>query len=257
MKTVKAMLALLLMCFLTFNVVGIGLSPPQLRVIDAPMGVDARVCALRITNTDKDACYIIFKIGCLESDRLNKLRVICNGCHREIGIQRGDLVNGTCPFCGSDDLIFYDIPSDEILNGINLSCYEYPLVFDNVSGTYHTVDKLPSGGVMDIDISVFVPDEPSYYDKHWEARIMATSVENLSRDSFLVYGVENKFLLDTPELPNVEGSSDFSGFMLVGASISSACGAVFVLYVLFKGKKKDDVVLGKKYKNTEKIHLVR
>lgn len=289
----------ILFIFVT-NAVSTGLSPPQLRITNTPMGEMSKVSTLRVVNTDNEPKYIILKISCLDASRENKLRVICVDEGREVGIQRGDLIHpakiigiddqnlsveysdgtvqtaiilyeekdmmfnlseyvlvdqagflikkisteealldkGYCPFCGSDNLIYYDIPSTDILDAISLSCPGHSLTkVDN--RTYTTVDTLKPNEFADIEIYLNLSDEREYYGQHWEARIMATSTDNLSRETFLVYGVETKFLLDTPVfVEKKEEESSFSPYIL-GIGISSSIGAVVVLLLFFKSKKNN------------------
>jgi hypothetical protein len=85
---------LLVVSFCLFPLIqGVGLSPPQLRVENAPVGVKTNVATLVVTNTgNTEPAYLLFKISCLEKSRENKLRVICTACNRDVGIQRGDLI---------------------------------------------------------------------------------------------------------------------------------------------------------------------
>jgi hypothetical protein len=294
MKSLKAILVILILSFFITNVLGVGLSPPQLRITNVPMGEMAKVSTLRIMNTGATATYVILKISCLEPNRLNKLRVICVDENREIGIQRGDLVypakikeidgknitveykdgtskniskqnemayaiddyiligdagnimkkidnaeaslnKGYCPFCGSSNLIFYDLPPPEILNSIQLSCEEYPLEkMDNT--TYHTIERLDAGKTADIDISLNIPDEAQYYGGHWEARVMATSVDNLTAGAFLVYGVETKLLLDTPVLAvkSEPNNVSITMFILVGLGIGGIIAVCLLIHIVHR-----------------------
>lgn len=92
--SIKAVVAVALVLFLVFipTVDGIGLSPPQLRVTGANVGADVRAASIMLTNTDDKPAYLLIGIRCLEKSRPHKLRVVCNGCSREVGIQRGDLI---------------------------------------------------------------------------------------------------------------------------------------------------------------------
>lgn len=196
----KLIIGLLLIIVLMPNVVGVGLSPPQLRVAEAPMGTNTYVATLSTVNTGNEPAYIILKISCLASTREHKLRVICNGCSREIGIQRQDLINAACPFCDSTDLIYYDFPPDDVLDNINLACRGNPL--EKIGNRmYKTEEKIQPQASADIDIYLDIPDIKEYYNQYWEVRIMALSITDMEKlNDLLVYGIDAKFLIDTPVL---------------------------------------------------------
>lgn len=213
-------IVLVLILFFTSSVSSIGLSPPQLRVVGAPMIANSKAATLLLRNTDNEPAYLLMQITCLASSRPHKLRVVCNGCSRQTGIQRGDLMNGTCPFCSSDNLLFYDFPPAFVLDGISLVCEKSPLEKTG-DRTYKTVDKVASQDTIEINIyldlsseeinmsilntilrgataplnvedvgrildgranaSVYVDYIERRYGQHWEARITVTSVSNLSQ----------------------------------------------------------------------------
>lgn len=241
----KLLLVLLLITVLMPNVAGVGLSPPQLRVTEASMGANTCVATLRTVNTGNEPAYMILKISCLAKTREHKLRVICNNCSREIGIQRGDLINGACPFCGSTNLTYYDFPPSEVLDNINLACKEHPL--EKIENRmYKTKEKIQPQTSADIDIYLDIPDKKEYYNKYWEARIMAISVTNMDQlHEFIVYGIDCKFLIDTqiqiekPIIKAEEGNYMFI-FMLLGSIGIFVMVAVAVFF--FKTRKKDIVI---------------
>ena len=235
----KLIIGLLLLIVLMPNVVGVGLSPPQLRVTEAPMGANTYVATLSTVNTGTEPAYMILKISCLASTREHKLRVICNGCSREIGIQRQDLINAACPFCDSTDLIYYDFPPDDVLDNINLACKDNPLEkIDN--RMYKTEEKIQPDASAEIDIYLDIPDIKEYYNQHWEARIMAISVTDMEKlDEFIVYGIEAKFLIDTPVLIEESATKtkeDYTFILLVFGSIGMF--AITIGAFLFKSRER-------------------
>lgn len=241
----KLIIGLLLIIVLMPNVAGIGLSPPQLRVTEAPIGTNTYVATISTVNTGDEPAYMILKISCLAKTREHKLRVVCNGCSREIGIQRGDLINESCPFCNSTNLIYYDFPPDDILDSINLACKDHPL--EKIENRmYKTEEKIQPNEAANIDIYLNISDIKEYYNQHWEARIMAISVidmEDLSK--FIVYGIEAKFLIDTPvliektvtKMKEEDNTFIFLGLGLIGISILVVVGIFF-----FKSRKKDVLI---------------
>jgi hypothetical protein len=230
---VKALLCLLLMMILFPSVAGVGISPPQLRVTEAPMGASVDVAVLKTTNTGSEPAYMILRVGCLEKTRESKLRVICNNCSREIGIQRADLINGTCPFCGSTNLIFYDLPPDEVLDGIVLESSDHPLE-KTENRIYKTIEKLQPGESASIDIYLNILDKQEYYNQHWEARIMALTITDMSKLSeFIVYGIDAKFLIDTPEKMVEPGKSGGGQYTLIGGMAAGAVAIVAVLFLIY------------------------
>lgn len=282
---------LIIILVLTPNVVGVGLSPPQLRVTEAPMGKNTYVATLSTVNTGNEPAYMVLIINCLARTREHKLRVICNGCNREIGIQRGDLLhpkqiksiinetiiteenikanissfpnatigdyvlikdsfvqriipiekkdNSFCPFCNSDDLLFYDFPPDDILeHGINLACEDYPLEeIDN--RTYKTIDKIEPGMSANIDIYLDIPDTKDYYNKYWEARVMAISVTDMDRLSeFIVYGIDCKFLIDTQKWIETTTTTEESNSPIVMVLSAIGIAVVATGIILFKTRER-------------------
>lgn len=202
---------IILILFFSTNVFAIGIYPPQLRLQDAPMGEKIEVASMTIVNTDDKPNYFVFKISCLEQTRQNKLRVICTKCNKDVGIQRGDLVNDTCPFCGANDsyLIKYDLPPPNILSNITIVGKAYPI--EPYKDTmFRTTEIIPAKQSVDIFISVNIPDEKEYYGQHWEARIMATTISNLdelNNGMSMTYGAETKFLIDTQEWKQEQNSN--------------------------------------------------
>jgi len=250
-KTGKIITALsffiIFILFFSMNVFAIGIYPPQLRLQDAPMGEKTEVASMTIVNTDDKPNYLIFKISCLESTRQNKLRVICTGCNKDVGIQRGDLENGTCPFCGANDsyLIKYDLPPPNILSNITIIGKAYPI--EPYKGTmFRTTEIIPAKQSVDIFISVNIPDEKKYYGQHWEARIMATAIANLDeldKGMSMTYGAETKFLIDTQEWKEKQGNDNGLLFGGIFGFIILICISSYVFYrkkVLMpkNGKKK-------------------
>jgi len=242
---IKMLVILILFSFFAPNVFGIGLSPPQLRLMEAPMGEDLKVASVVITNTNTEPDHIVLQISCLDRSRGHKLRVICNGCSRDVGIQRGDLIDGACPFCASKDLVIYDFPPDNILDNITLKCASHPLEKKG-SRQYYTVDELQPGETIEVDIYISIPNSEPYYDKHWEARIMATSVDSVEgAGEFIVYGVEAKFLIDT-QMPEevveevINEDEDNNPYVILGV-VGLAGIIVTVFIIAFVKTKKEDV----------------
>lgn len=231
----------LVLCMLLVHgvsvVSGIGLSPPQLRLENAPMGEQRAVASLIVSNTDSEPVYMILKISSLERTRESKLRVICTACRREIGIQRGDLVDGACPFCDAtgDALIFYDFPPDDVLRNITLSSVDCPL--EPYAGMYKTVEKVPVGRAIKVDITVSVPAQREYYGKHWEVRVMASSVRELDELSgFIIYGAEAKFLVDSQEWAETQEVAVSP--VVITATVATVLSLILVPYSFFRRKAK-------------------
>ncbi|MBE3122958.1 MAG: hypothetical protein IMZ58_12250 [Thermoplasmata archaeon] len=227
---------IILILFFSTNVFAIGIYPPQLRLQDAPMGELKEVASMTIVNTDDNPNYFVFKVSCLEQTRQNKLRVICTGCNKDIGIQRGDLENGTCPFCSANDsyLIKYNLPPANILSDIILTGKAYAIE-PYKETMYRTTEIIPAKQSVDIFISVNIPDENEYYGQHWEVRIMATAIPNLdelNNGMSMTYGAETKFLIDTPELTQEQKQNNngllFGG--IIGFLVLIAC----VSYTFYK-----------------------
>lgn len=221
------------------NVSGIGVSPPQLRLTEAPMGANVSVASLSAVNTGNEDVYMILKVGCLSDTREHKLRVICDGCNREVGIQRGDLVNGACPFCNSTNLVHYDFPPGDIMDGISFACADYPIekIDDRI---YKTIGKILPGEAANMDIYVSIPDIKEYYNKHWEVRITVTAISNMSRLSdFIVYGIDSKFLIDTQVwIEEIATEKDYT-FIFLAIGLIGVFVALAISVLFFKSRKKD------------------
>jgi hypothetical protein len=104
-------------------------------------------------------------------------------------------------------------------------------------------------GDANSDGDVNISDAAQYYGQHWEARIMATSVDNLTSSGFLVYGVETKFLLDTPTLVVESGQTDIFMFAVVGSGIGGAIAVCFFIFVIsrrYRLPKKTKIAAEKK-----------
>ena len=229
---------LVILSFFIPTVASIGLSPPQLRLTEAPMGENMRVASIVVTNTGTEPDYILFQMGCLARTRGHKLRVICSNCSRDVGIQRGDLIDGACPFCDSRDLIIYDFTPDEILDNITLGCSSYPLERRG-DRQYYTADELQPGESIEVDIYVDIPDSKAYYNKHWEARIMATSVDNVEETGeFIVYGVEAKFLIDTQTWREARAEEGTNYIFVALGMVGAACGAIALIVFFIKVRRK-------------------
>lgn len=229
---------LLILSFLSTTVSSVGLAPPQLRMENVSIGEETQEATLVVSNTGGSGpSYIIFKISCLEKTREQKLRVICLNCSRDVGIQRGDLVDGCCPFCGAsgDKLIFYDLPPSDVMSSVMISCDEYPL--EPYMGGFRTKEKISPGAAIDADISVNIPDKAEYYGKHWELRIMATTVTDLNATSGMSmnYGAETKFLVDTVAKPAAIATQGNS-FIIMG-SLFVVVVIGLGLFYFFKIKK--------------------
>lgn len=231
---IKIVIVLVLFSFFFIpNVTSIGLSPPQLRITNAPMGENMKVASIVVTNTGTEPNYILFQIGCLAKTRDHKLRVVCNGCSRDVGIQRGDLIDGACPFCGSRDLIIYDFTPNEILDNITLGCLSHPLERRG-NRQYYTVDEVQPSESVEVNIYVNIPDSKSYYNKYWEARIMATSVDNVEgTDEFIIYGVEAKFLIDTQTWQEVRTEEGTNYIFVALGIVGAVCGAIILIIIIF------------------------
>lgn len=227
------------------SVASVGLSPPQLRIEDAIMGhTNSSVASITVMNTEGEQTYFVLSVSRLQEERAEKLRVICFACNRHVGIQRRDLVDGNCPFCGAgpEHLIMYDLPPDNILDDMNLECEEYPLM-KMKDRQWRTIDKVAAGDDTEIDIFINIPDEEKYYGQHWEARIMATSVPELEDlENFIVYGIEAKVLIDTPALPPVvEEKSGINLVLVSGILVVIATISIVLYFVFFRTKKESRI----------------
>ena len=294
-KFTVAMLVLIL--FFTCNVDSMGMSPPQLRITNTPISGDTKMATLVLRNTDDESAYILMQITCLASSRSHKLRVVCNNCSRETGIQRGDLLDGTCPFCSSGNLLFYDFPPAFVLDGISLKCEKEPLekIGDKL---YKTIDKVNPKDAIEVDIYLDLSSdemEASYlndvlegavapltvkevgrvlngranasiyfdyiekcYGQHWEARITATSVSNISETgggTDFVAGLESKVLIDTIGLQlktQAAKSADDFNFILWGIGGLIAGVFIVVAAAIYRNKNKE-IVKGTGVKVEEKV----
>ena len=144
------------------------------------------------------------------------------------------LTNGYCPFCGANDsyLIKYDLPPANILSNVTISGKTYAIE-PYKETMFRTTEAIPPQQSMDILISVKIPDQKEYYGQHWEARIMATSIPNLDElnGMSMTYGAEAKFLIDTQEWKQEQGTDNgllFGG--IFGFLILIVCIASVVFY---------------------------
>lgn len=241
MRTAKLLLGVIVSFFiLSVSVCGIGVSPPQLRVANSPVGIKTDVAIIEVTNTETTPVYVLFKVCCLTAGRENKLRVICNNESREVGIQRADLIDGRCPFCNSTNLTFYELPPDIILESVSLESDENPLETLG-NGKFRTSNKMEIQDVISVKIIVEIPDEKELYGKNWELRIALMALENLSNTPFMMIGPEVKFLIDTTEQEEIETEKENTGmiilFMIIGSVVIVSAVAIF-----FIRSKKEPIV---------------
>lgn len=231
------------------SVISIALSPPQLRATNVPLGIDKEIADISVDNTKDVSVYLILQVGSLEQSREDKLRVICNNCSRQTGIQRRHLINGRCPHCNSTDLIMYDLPPENILNSVWLTCSEYPLEkIDDT--TYRTVEKLNADENAIMEIHINIPNRDEYYGQHWEVRILAVALDTKEyAQGSITYGAETRFLIDTVPLSKTKSSGAFFvGIVaLVIVIMLVICVIVFSVYSFYKKKE------GKPKRNERKI----
>jgi hypothetical protein len=228
-------MTLMLMSTIIPLVAGVGMYPAEMRVTNAAgAGVVGDIICV---NTENESKYIVLKVEAPSnlSSELQYLRVICEDCH--VPIQRYMVANGVCPKCGSQNLTFYDVIPDEILNHITLRGKGCTLTRNG--NMYTTVEQYPCKGQCNVEILLDLPPSEKYANKHWEGRVTVTTTSNPGGGGVgVVAGVSMRLLLDVPPLKSSSLSFGKDTTLIFGAFGGGVIGLLCIMYILKRGQTK-------------------
>jgi RNA polymerase subunit RPABC4/transcription elongation factor Spt4 len=174
---------------------GIGLSPAEMRVVDAVgSGV---IGSLVIVNSESGTINFILQIQS-PSESPNEeehLRVVCEDCHDTH--QKYETVDGICPNCGSKNLTMYERIPNNVLQYLDLRGVDCELIEEE--DLYFTNEKFQYNEQCTVEILLDLPNKEEYSNKHWEVHITATTTSDISNLSMgVLAGVQMRLLLDVP-----------------------------------------------------------
>lgn len=225
---------------------GIGLSPAEMRVVDAEgSGVIGNIV---LVNTESEPKNIVLQIQSppLASSEQKHLRVICEDCHDTH--QRYEIIEGCCPRCGSHNLTFYERIPDEVLNYISLRGKDCNLI--KKGSVYFTSEKYLPKEQCSVEILLDLLNKEEYSDKHWEAYVTVTTTSDITAPGMgVAAGVQMRLLLDVPTI-----KSSFFSFGEIPPIIFGyvAGGFIVVLCLVYIYRKISVIKSTKDFKSRNK-----
>jgi len=230
----------------TALVSGIGLSPAEMRVVDAVgSGV---IGSIVLVNSEGESINFILQIQSPSelSTEEEHLRVICEDCHDTH--QRHEIIDEICPNCDSNNLVIYERIPNNILQYLDLSGVDCELI--KKENFYYTNEKFQQNGQCTVEILLDLPYKEDYSNKHWEAHITATTTSDINNIGMgVLAGVQMRLLLDVPNIKSsmitTTGINPMIFVYLIVISIVVLC----LFFILKKGYlTKEKLKVSKKYK---------
>ncbi len=248
-KHLQIWLILIIVLFImpsTALVSGIGLSPAEMRVVDAiGSGVIGSVV---LVNSESGSITFILQIQSpseLPTEE-EHLRVICEDCHDTH--QRYEIIDGICPNCGSTNLVIYERIPNNVLQYLDLSGVDCELI--KKENFYYTNEKFQQNEQCTVEILLDLPYKNEYSNKHWEAHITATTTSDINNIGMgILAGVQMRLLLDVPTIKSSiatpAGINPMIFFYVIVISIVVLC----LYFLLKKGYlTKEKLKVSKKFK---------
>jgi hypothetical protein len=230
----------------TAFVSGIGLSPAEMRVIDAVgSGVIGSIVLVNSEGESKNFILQIQSPSDLPTEE-EHLRVICEDCHETH--QRYEIINEICPNCDSENLVIYERIPDNVLQYLDLNGVDCELIKEE--NFYYTNEKFQPNEQCTVEILLNLPYKEEYSNKNWEAHITATTTSDIKNIGMgVLAGVQMRLLLDVPTIKStIATSTGINPMMFVYVLIVSM--VILCLYILLKKGylTKDNLKVSKKYK---------
>jgi hypothetical protein len=230
----------------TAFVSGIGLSPAEMRVIDAVgSGV---IGSIVLVNSEGELKNFILQIQSpseLPTEE-EHLRVICEDCYETH--QRYEIINEICPNCDSENLVIYERIPDNILQYLDLNGVDCELI--KKDNYYYTNEKFTQNEQCTVEILLDLPNKEEYSNKHWEAHITATTTSDINNIGMgVLAGVQMRLLLDVPTIKSsISTPAGINPMIFLYIIIFSII--ILCLYLLIKRGylTKENLRLSKKYK---------
>lgn len=230
----------------TALVSGIGLSPAEMRVVDAiGSGV---IGSIVLVNSESETINFILQIQSPSelTTEEEHLRVICENCHD--AHQRYEIIDGICPICGSKNLVIYERIPNNVLQYLSLNGVDCELIKEE--NFYYSNEKFQQNEQCTVEILLDLPYKEEYSNKHWEAHITATTTSDVNNIGMgILAGVQMRLLLDIPTInPSITtpaGINQIMFFYVIVIFIFILC-----LYFLFKNGylTKENLKISKKFK---------
>lgn len=218
----KLFICVLLVIFFGNTVsANVGFGPAEMYVTNNP---DTHIIGnATLINGDDVGKYGVFQLMMPFSDKdtfqisnseIMHARVLCNDCGKSM--QRKDVseynherLEGYCPVCQSDNLVFYDVlPRDELqmLSVIPSGGFHLKKIDDY---TWVTEEKISPHGYCNINILYNSVDSylPSYFGEHWEFHLRGKTKEGDGND-FITGGLDLRVLLSFKFPLDIELCSD-------------------------------------------------
>jgi hypothetical protein len=230
----------------TAFVSGIGLSPAEMRVIDAVgSGVIGSIVLVNSESESKNFILQIQSPSDLPTEE-EHLRVICEDCHETH--QRYEIINEICPNCDSENLVIYERIPDNVLKYLDLNGVDCELI--KKENYYYTNEKFTQNEQCTVEILLDLPYKEEYSNKHWEAHITATTTSDISNIGMgVLAGVQMRLLLDVPNIKSsISTPAGINPMIFLYIIIFSII--ILCLYLLIKKGYliKQNLSLSKKYK---------
>jgi len=230
----------------TVLVSGIGLSPAEMRVVDAiGSGV---IGSIVLVNSESESINFILQIQSpseLPTEE-EHLRVICEDCHDTH--QRYEIIDGICPNCDSKNLVIYERIPNNVLQYLDLNGVDCELI--EKENFYYTNEKFQSNEQCTVEILLDLPYKEEYSNKHWEAHVTATTSSDINNIGMgVLAGVQMRLLLDVPPVKSSiaapAGINPMIFFYVIVISMVLLC----LYYLLKKGYlTKENLKVSKKFR---------
>jgi hypothetical protein len=230
----------------TALVSGIGLSPAEMRVVDAVgSGV---IGSIVLVNSEGESINFILQIQSPSESPSEEehLRVICDDCHDTH--QRYEIIDGICPNCGSKNLVIYERIPNNVLQYLDLNGVDCELI--KKENIYYTNEKFKQNEQGTVEILLDLPYKEEYSNKHWEAHITATTTSDINNIGMgVLAGVQMRLLLDVPTIKSSAitptGINPMIFFYVIVISMVILC----LYFLLKKGYlTKENLKVSKKFK---------